>query len=74
MGNYEHKHKDNEINKKQKNRINYEEKVNTTTNRNDMKKVQVQQQKECQMKIMRKTNRQTKSTLLVKQNVVQVSK
>ena len=74
MGNYEHKHKENEINKKQKNRINYEEKRNTTTNRNDMKKVQVQQQKECQTKIMRKTNRQTKSTLLVKQNVVQVSK
>ena len=49
-------------------------KINTTTNRNDMKKVQVQQQKECQTKIMRKTNHQTKSTLLVKQNVVQVSK
>ena len=38
-GNNEHKHKVNKISKRQLgNRIDYEEKTNTTTNRNNMKK------------------------------------
>ena len=48
--NNEHKHQD-KINKEQlKNFINYKEKINTATKENDMKKVQVQEQKKCQTK------------------------
>ena len=40
---------------------NNEEKINTTTKGNNMKKVQVQQQKECKTKIKKKTLEQRSS-------------
>ena len=59
MGNNEHKHNDNKILKNdEKNCINYKEKINTTTKVNEMKKVQVQQQKECPTKMKRRTPEQ----------------
>ena len=60
-GNNEHKHQD-KINKEQQKKfINYKEKINTTTKENDVKKVQVQEQKKCQTKIKRKTPEQRSS-------------
>ena len=54
MGNNEHRHKNNKVNKKrQKNSINDKEKINTTKKGNGMKKVQVQMK--CQAKINGKT-------------------
>ena len=55
MDNNEHKQKNNKFNKKtRKNCINYKEKINNTTKKNEMKKVQVQKQKKCQTKMKRK--------------------
>ena len=60
-GNNERKHQD-KINKEQQKKfINYKEKINTTTKENDVKKVQVQEQKKCQTKIKRKTPEQRSS-------------
>ena len=55
-GNNEHKHKNSKINgKQQKNCLICKGKISNTTKGNEMKKVQIQQQKKCRTKIKRKT-------------------